>query len=220
MNRFVRNKIIKDNLPLFGIGAVCTFGGLFLNAIIYEAGWIISILIAIPLIGVMLFFSSLFHIIYWPANAIYKCWKYYGSNDSIIEEIKKAINKKKKELESEEVIISNGWIIKPKEFIFVKPKDVNWIYLSRQGPGGSGNYNQKIKIFTTFGLSFDVKCAIIHLKNKDENLVTEDVSIYLDVLSHFCKNAIIGYRPEFRIMWKKDPKRFVEKAKKYIEKNQ
>ena len=218
MNTFVRNKIIKDNLILFGIGIACIIGGFVINAVIYEIGYI-SILMVVPLIGTGLFFYSLFRVIYWPSNEIYKNWIFYGGNDKIIEEINEAINHKKKDLESSELIISNGWIIKPKEFIFVKPKDVNWIYLSQHGVEGSNIHNQKIKIHATFGLSFEVNCSQIQLANKNEGLTTEDVTIYLNNLNHYCKNAIMGYRPEFKLFWKNSPKNFIERVKKYADKH-
>jgi len=214
VNEFVRNKIIEDNLPLVGIGLLVTVGSIILNWIIWEIGYIVYILYAATLIGAGIFFGGLFKLIYYPSNDIYKCWKFYGGNDLIIEEIKKAISNKKKELESDELIISNGWIIKPKDFIFVKPEDVNWIYLLQQGIEGSNIYNQKIKIYTTFGLSFEVNCSPVQLSEKGGG-TTEDVIIYLNTLTNICKNAIIGYRPEFKLFWKKSPQDFIKRVKIY-----
>ncbi|RLJ01429.1 MAG: hypothetical protein DRP10_04115 [Candidatus Aenigmatarchaeota archaeon] len=218
VNEFVRNKIVKDNLPLIGIGLLIAIGSIILNWIIWEIGYIVYIIYAATLIGVAIFFDGLFKLIYYPSNDIYKCWKFYGENDLVIEEVKKAISNKKKELESNELIISNGWIIKPKDFIFVKPKDVNWIYLSQQCIEGSNIYNQKIKIHTTFGLSFEVNCSPIQLSDKGVR-TTEDVMIYLNTLTHFCKSAIIGYKPEFKLFWKKSPQDFIKRVKEYAKKH-
>jgi len=219
VNEFVKDKIVKDNLSFIGIGILIFIGSVILNWIIWEIGYIVYIIYAATLVGAGMLFYGLFRLIYWPSNDIYKNWKFYGSSDSVIEEVNKAINNKKKDLESKELIISDGWIIKPKDFIFVKPKDVNWIYLSQQSVEGSNVHNQKIRIHTTFGLSFEVTCSPIQFNNKEEKLTTKDVVIYLNTLSHFCKNAIIGYRPEFKLFWKKSPRDFIEKVKKYTEKH-
>jgi len=160
--------------------------------------------------------------IYLPSNRIYKNWKAYGGTDSIINEVLKIINSRKKDFESTEFIISNGWIIKPKEFIFVKTTDVNWIYLKQVTTDLTSTVSQTIKVFTTIGIEFDINCRGFpaDIKKQIEDATTEDVITYVDVLSHFCKNAIIGYRPEFKVIWKKSPREFMENLKKLEEKSQ
>ena len=212
MNSFVRNKIIKDNLILFGIGIACIIGGFIINAVIYEFGWITA-LMAVPLIGIGLFFNSLFRMVYWPSNNIYKVWKAYGGTDSIINEIQEAINSKKKDFESKGIIISKGWIVQPKKFIFVKPHDVNWVYLSKQGLEGI-KIHQTIKIFTSIGVSFEIRCKSLPIGSKaQDGTITGDVAACMHALKHFCKNTIFGFSPELKVIWKNSPKNFIDKVR-------
>jgi hypothetical protein len=225
MNTFVRNKILIYSLGLFFLSLLFLIIGTALIYSGYISGQIYMISFLIPLIGIGLFICSIIFLVYWPSNIIYRNWKFYGGDDKIIDEIKEAINNKKKEFESADLIISNGWIIKPKDFIFVRPQDVNWIYSTEQEYRDS-IINRRIHIKTNFGLSFVVGKNKFNPFNVEKELTEQDVKMYINILNHYCKNAVIGYRKEFEKFWSKSPRKkpskpskdFNEKVRDYTEK--
>lgn len=219
--KFVREKILKENQIMLIIGLVIFVVGLGSTFALWEVGFIFSLTILGIAIGAGMILYSIFAIVYLPTNRIYKNWKAYGGDDAIIKEIQDTINSKKKDFESNEFIISKGWLIKPKEFIFVKTDDVNWIYLSQIQSLSLDSFYQQIKVFATIGIEFELNCRGIpkYIKDQVKDATTGDVITYLDILNHFCKNAIIGHNPKFKKIWKKSPKEFIENVKKLAEKS-
>lgn len=215
--RFIRKKIFEENLAMLMVGIAVLVGSLILTFILWEIGFIFSLFFAGILIGSGMILYSIFAIVYLPANRIYRNWKVYGGNDTIIEEIQKIISSEKKEFESNQSILSKGWLIKPKEFIFVKTSDVNWIHLLNEGGFFDSNiFHQKIKVFTKIGIKFEINCGDIPkaVVKQQEDAVTANVYAYMDALHGFCKNAIIGYNPKFEKIWKKSPEKFYENVGK------
>lgn len=216
VNKFVRNKILKENLLIICVGLLTTFVTIWINWVIAKINVAVLFFYLITLIGIFAIFFGLFRLIYWPANPVYKSWKFYGSSDPVINNIKRIINNKKKDLETKELIISEGWLIKPEDFIFVKSKDINWIYFTYQTNKNSNFSKQKINIYTRFGLNYEVDCLPIKLNGKAEDVTPKDIKTYYNVLHRLCKNAIWEYSPEYKLFWKKSPESFVEKVKSYI----
>jgi hypothetical protein len=213
MNKIIKNKIYKENLKLLGLGILLIIGGGILNIIVYESGWI-TILLVVPFIGAGLFFYSLYRLVYYPANPAYKCWENYGEEDKNVNEVMELIKKSEIGGDSKDLIFSDKWIIQPSSLIFVKPKDVNWAFIHREGQGGSKNYNQKIKVFTNFNLEFEILCSSIYVdKSELDNLISQDVAFYFTKLKKYNKNIILGYSEELQNLWGKDPKNFSKNIK-------
>lgn len=213
MNKTIKNKIYKDNLKLLGLGILLLIGGIILNIVIYESGWI-TILLVVPFIGVGLFFYSLYRLAYYPSNSAYKCWENYGEDDKNVDDVIELIKKSKTDEDSKELIISDKWIIQPSSLIFVKPKDVNWAFVHREGQSGSNGYNQKVKIFTNFNLEFEVPCSPIYADKSDlDNLVSHDVAFYFTKLREHNKNVVLGYSEELESLWKRNPQNFLKNVK-------
>ncbi|MBW2984112.1 serine protease [Candidatus Woesearchaeota archaeon] len=219
VNEVVRERIMDDNLGKLGIGILMIIGGILLNIFVFSLGWIAYILIIIPIIGIGKFFEALYHLVYFPSNMIYQNWEHYGGGDKVINEVQAAIKNKKKTLDSEDFMISKGWIIKPSDFVFVKPKDVNWVYLSKEQTEGTSIQNQKIKIYTKMGIKFEVNCSSMEVPSEDDReAVTEDVVVFINILSHLCKDAIIGFHPDLESIWEDSPEDFLKESKK-VKKN-
>jgi len=213
MNKTIKNKIYKDNLKLLGLGILLLIGGIILNVVIYESGWI-TILLVVPFIGVGLFFYSLYRLAYYPSNPAYKCWENYEEDDKNVKEVMELIKKSKTEEDSKELIISDKWIIQPSSLIFVKPKDINWAFVHREGQSGSKSYNQKVKIFTNFNLEFEVPCSSIYADKSDlDNLISHDVAFYFTKLREHNKNVVLGYSEELESLWKRDSQNFLKNIK-------
>jgi hypothetical protein len=211
MNEIIKNKIYKENLGLLGLGILLLVGGIILNIVIYESGWI-TILLVVPFIGIGLFFYGIYRLISYPSNPSYKCWENYEENNKNVEEVMDIIKEGGDNENSKGLIFSKKWIIQPSSLIFIKPKDINWAYVHREG--NHNDYSQKIKVFTNFGLQFEVPCSMIHAKRKElDYTISEDVAYYLTKLKEFCKNLHIGFDESLASLWAKDPENFLKNIK-------
>jgi hypothetical protein len=124
------------------------------------------------------------------------------------------IKKHKVEESSKSLIFSDKWIIQPSSLIFVKPLDINWAFVHREGQRGSDSYNQKIKIFTNFNLEFEVPCSILYApKSEVDNVISQDVAFYFTNLRKYNKNMILGYSEELQRIWKESPANFLKNIK-------
>mgnify|MGYP006293343069 CR=1 FL=1 len=214
MNQIIKSKIYKENLALLGWGILALVGGIILNWVIWESGWIVYILFAIPFIGIGLIGYSLYRLAYYPSNPAYKCWENYEEDDKNVNEVMELIKKSKTDEDSKELIISDKWIIQSSSLIFVKPKDINWAFVHREGQSGSNSYNQKVKIFTNFNLGFEVPCSSIYADKSDlDNLISHDVAFYFTKLREHNKNVVLGYSEELESLWKRDPQNFLKNIK-------
>ena len=214
MNQIIKSKIYKENLALLGWGILALVGGIILNWVIWESGWIVYILFAVPFIGIGLIGYSLYRLAYYPSNPAYKCWENYEEDDKNVNEVMELIKKSKTNEDSKELIISDKWIIQPSSLIFVKPKDINWAFVHREGQSGSNSYNQKVKIFTNFNLGFEVPCSSIYADKSDlDNLISHDVAFYFTKLREHNKNVVLGYSEELESLWKRDPQNFLKNIK-------
>jgi len=171
-----------------------------------------GLLLVIPFIGLAFLGFGLYRLIYYPSNPCYKCWKKYGKSDQIVEEVMEII--KNEGENTTNLIFTNNWIIQPSSLIFIKPKDINWVFVHREGQEGSTKYNQKIKIFTNFKLEFEVPCLpIVSEKSELDNLVTNDVDYYFTQLQNSNNSIVFGYSKELEKLWRKDPKNFQDNVK-------
>lgn len=213
MNSIIKKKIYKENLALLGWGILLLVGGIILNIVIYEAGWL-TVLWVVPFIGIGLVGYSIFRLAYYPSNPSYKCWEQYEEKDKNVEEVMELIKKHKVEESSKGLIFSDKWIIQPSSLIFVKPSDINWAFVHREGQRGSDSYNQKIKIFTNFNLEFEVPCSILYApKSEVDNIISQDVAFYFTNLRKYNKNIILGYSEELQRIWKESPTNFLKNIK-------
>lgn len=212
MNKIIKNKIIKGNLLWLILGLLLSIGGAFLNIVVYDLGWMVSFLLLIPIIGIILFFVGIYGLVYYPSNPCFKCWKKYGKNDEIVDEIMEIINKEG--ANTINLIFSDNWIIQPSSLIFVKPRDINWVFVHREGGKDSNTYNQKIKIFTNFKLEFVVPCSpILSEESELDNFITNDVDYYFTQLKNSNEFIVFGYNKELEKLWREDSNNFFENAK-------
>jgi hypothetical protein len=212
MNEIIKNKIYEENLVFLVVGIILLVGGIILNIVIYEFGWIITILLVVPFVGGSLFFYGIYSLIYYPSNPSYKCWENYEENNKNVDEVMDIIKEGEDNENSKDLIFSKKWIIQPSSLIFIKPKDINWAHLHLEG--NHNDYSQKIKVFTNFGLQFEVPCSKIHAKRKDlDYTISEDVAYYLTKLKEFCKNLHIGFDEGLESLWAKDPENFLKNIK-------
>jgi hypothetical protein len=218
--KFVWDKVIGGNIFLIPVGIVIFLISLAITLAVYDAGWFFSLTaIGMPIGGFMVIYA-IYAMINLPSNMIYKCWKTYGGNEAIVKQIQSAIDNKKKSLESPQLIISKGWIIKPDDFHFIKPADVDWVYLKGY-EGYTGGVKQVIMLLSKKGIKLDVQCSSTGKVEYERGLVTKDVATFLNALGRICKNAFVGYSPEIEKAWKKSKTReeFLERIEKLIDAN-
>ena len=198
VNRIIRNKITARNLLGIVLGIEISiifmiFGALF-EFLKYGHTWPQLYAVAafgLPILVVMLSIS-IFRMIYWPANPVYKCWNVYGKSDKIVNEVESILRRERnyefsvaKQISGFRskytLIIHKGWLIVPKWLIFVRTKDINWTYVDSSVDKNSDKirYND-VFIHTVYGFKFHIEGTSIW-PNSEQNVKTQKK--YMDQLS-------------------------------------
>ena len=212
VNKLIKEKILEENFKLMGSGIIMIPIGILLSMLFYDIGWIVYLFWATPIIGVGCIAYSIYRMFYFPSNLTYSSWNNYGRNDEVVDEIKELIENKEKDFQTKEFFISKGWLVKPKEFIFVKTKDVNWVYSKiSKGLFSRITHSTDIMVFSKDGIKFDISCS----NNKEKN----ELHIFMDVLKTFCKRCFFGHIDELSELWTESPEQFLEKLQKIQDSN-
>ncbi|MGC9310786.1 MAG: hypothetical protein ACP5E4_03635 [Candidatus Aenigmatarchaeota archaeon] len=203
MNRTIVIRILIESLKYLTLGVGLIIVGLTIGKFLY-GGTVIILQIALPFIGSMMVIMAILELASYNSSNAYVCWEHYNKDDKNVAEAIELIKQRGVEKTSGELIISEKWIIQPSSLSFVRPKDINWAFINRQGKKESGRYTQTIEVRTNFGLTITVPCSTIHAK-KDE-----EVDFYFSQLKKHNKKIVLGYSEEREKLWRKSHLNFSE----------
>lgn len=216
----IKNVLGNIILALF-LGIVLIIVGYALEFGLLSVGFTSNVEGALIIAGIFCIIYSFYLILKIPFNPSIKCWKHYGDSD--IDEIDDTINSDIKienywggrVLEPSKakiggLMVTNSWIIDVTNYVFVKPEDVNWIYIKLIP--GKNCYLNEITIFTNFSLKFSVALNAFCTQNELDTSENDAILKY-NYLQTICPKAILGFDPKYEEVWKKSPENFVKNVK-------
>ncbi len=188
-------KKIKKDLT-FAIGAIVV--GAIGSLILWQIGYVALLAVVIFFVGLYELFKCMAKLTNWRSDKTYLNWEAYGKSDLVLEEIEKIIEKLEKQFDFKIFCISDGWLINPVEWLFVKLEDINWVYLNKEDPKQKDEAAE-IFVNTNFGIQIPILCAAINVPQIDNP--AKATVLALATIKQEAKKAVFGFSDKTKDKW-------------------